>query len=370
MTEEYRICNRCVMDTTDKEITFDENGYCNHCNDFFKNYKEHTYQGELSDKKLERILSGIKKIGVGRKYDCLIGISGGVDSSYVAYLSKLYGLRPLFVHFDNGWNSELSVKNVENIVNHIGADYQTYIVDWNEFRDVQLAFLKASVIDVEAPTDHAFLAALYRIAGMHGIKYIITGSNFATECIMPRSWSYNAKDLKQLKAIYRRFGSGKLKTFPMLGLMKELWYTYIKGIRLVRILQYVPYRKSDAIKILNEKLGWKYYGGKHYESFFTRFTQAYMLPVKFGVDKRKAHLSTLICNGEITRTEAIDMLKDELYPADSLRNDIDFVCRKFGITQESFRDIMNLPVKKYNDYPNSESFLRIIYGIYRFIRRR
>jgi N-acetyl sugar amidotransferase len=358
------------MDTSDKEIVFDSDGYCNHCNDFFKNVNNHSYQGHVSDISLQKILDTIKKSGRNRQYDCLIGVSGGVDSSYVAYLSKLYGLKPLFVHFDNGWNTELSIKNVENIIKHLGSDYQTYIVDWNEFRDVQMAFLKASVIDVEAPTDHAFLAALYRIADEHKIKYIITGSNYATECIMPRTWSYNAKDLRQLRSIYNRYGKSRLKTFPTLGLLKEMFYTYFKGIKLVRILQYVPYRKSDAMKTLNDEIGWQYYGGKHYESFFTRFTQAYMLPEKFKVDKRRAHLSTLICNGELTRDEALKLLEDDLYPPDMLRNDIDFVCRKFGISPHDFDELMNMPPKSYKDYPNSEQALSLVYKIYGILKRQ
>lgn len=368
--EGYRICNRCVMDTTDNEIIFDEKGHCNHCNDFFKNYHLHTYQGIESDKALEKILKEIKSKGRTRKYDCLIGISGGVDSSYVAYLSKKMGLRPLVVHFDNGWNSELSVKNVENIVKKLDFDYQSLIVDWTVFRDVQLSFLKASVIDMETPTDHAFLAALYKIGSDFNIKYIITGSNYATECILPRSWSYNAKDLTQLKAICRRFGTVNLKNFPTLGFFKEFYYTYFKGMRLIRILQYIPYRKTEAIDILHKELDWEYYGGKHYESFFTKFSQAYILPVKYNVDKRKAHLSTLICNGEITRDEALDMLKQELYPADVLNNDIDYICRKFGISRDYFNEILTLPVKTYKDYPNSERFLSMVYKIYNLVRKR
>jgi N-acetyl sugar amidotransferase len=366
---EYQICNRCVMDTTDPEIVFDEIGNCNHCTDFFSNSHLHTYQGIESDQKLEKILKKIKNDGRNKEYDCLIGISGGVDSSYVVYNAKKFGLRPLIVHFDNGWDSELSIKNIEHIVNKLGFDYQTYVVDWEEFKEMQLAFLKASVIDMETPTDHAFLAALYKICIDFKIKYIITGSNFATECILPKSWSYNAKDLRQLKGIYRRFGKGKLKTFPILGFLKEFYYTYIRRIKLVRLLQYIPYKKIDAIHKMHDELGWEYYGGKHYESIFTKFSQAYILPVKYNVDKRKAHLSTLICNGEITRDEAIDMLKEELYPEDLLKRDIDYVCKKFGITREYFNMLMALPVKKYKDYPNSEIFLKIVYGIYNLIRR-
>lgn len=367
---DYRICNRCVMDTTDKEIKFDENGNCNHCNDFFKNQHLHTYQGVISDIEREKIINKIKHHGSNKEYDCLIGISGGVDSSYVAYLAKKYTLRPLIVHFDNGWDSELSIRNVENVVKKLGFDYQTYVVDWDEFKEVQLAFLRASVADMEAPTDHAFLAALYKICSDFGIKYIITGSNYATECILPRSWSYNAKDMRQLKSIFRKFGNGKIKTFPTLGLFKEVYYTYFKGITLVRLLQLVPYKKSEAMDILNKDLGWEYYGGKHYESVFTKFSQAYILPSKFNIDKRKAHLSTLICSGEISRDKALEILGQDLYPKDILKRDMDYVCKKLSISENDFNSLMTLPVKTYKDYPNCEKTISLIYKIYNMIRRR
>jgi N-acetyl sugar amidotransferase len=328
------------------------------------------YKGEESDRKLEELVSHIKVYGKNREYDCLVGISGGVDSSYVAYIVKKTGLRPLVVHFDNGWNTELSIRNIENVVKKLGFEYQTYVVDWEEFRDVQMAYLEASVLDVETPTDHAFLAALYRLSARHGIRYIITGSNFATEAILPKSWGYNSKDLRQLKAIYRRFGKRKLKSFPFLGFLREFYYTYIRRIRLIRILQYVPYSKNEAIKTLHDELGWEYYGGKHYESLFTRFTQAYMLPVKFNVDKRRAHFSTLVCNGEITRDQALAELDKELYNSDQLRIDREFVIRKFGISDEQFTRLMSLPVKTYRDYPNNEKLLGIIYRIYYFITGR
>ena len=368
-TLKYQICKRCVMDTTDPEITFDENGFCNHCNDFLKNVRLHTYQGPESDLKLEKILKKIQHKGRNKEYDCLIGISGGVDSSYVAYYAKKLSLKPLIVHFDNGWDSELSVKNIENVVKKLGFEYQTYVVDWEEFRDVQLAFIRASVIDMEAPTDHAFLAALYKICVDFKIKYIITGSNYATECILPKKWSYNAKDLRQLRSVYRKFGNRKLKTFPVLGFFREFYYTYFRGIKLVRLLQLIPYSKTEAINTLGTELDWKYYGGKHYESLFTKFSQAYILPVKFNVDKRKAHLSTLICNNEITRDEALDQLKVELYPEDQFLRDKEYVCRKFGISETEFQEIMDLPVKTYKDYPNNELFLKLVYKLYYFIKK-
>jgi N-acetyl sugar amidotransferase len=364
---EYRVCKRCVMDTTDPEIVFDENGFCNHCNDFFRNAPRFMYKGEESDKLLKDAIEKIKRDGRNKEFDCLVGVSGGVDSSYVAYTVKQHGLRPLVVHFDNGWNSELSIKNIENVVKKLGFEYQTYVVDWEEFRDVQMAYLEASVLDMETPTDHAFLAALYKICTDFGIKYVITGSNFATEAILPKSWGYNSKDIRQLKAIYKRFGKGRFKTFPLLGFWKEFYYTYFRGIKLVRILQYIPYNKKLAIETLHNELGWEYYGGKHYESLFTKFSQAYMLPVKFNVDKRKAHLSTLICNGEITRDEAIKALQEELYKPDQLRIDKEFVIRKFGITEQRFNEIMELPVKTYRDYPNNEKLLGLIYRFYYYL---
>lgn len=365
---DYQICTRCVMDTTDPEISFDENGYCNHCTDFFRKAPANLYKGAESDKILEDIIKNIKKDGRNKTYDCLIGISGGVDSSYVAYAAKNNGLRPLVVHFDNGWDTELSIRNIENVVNKLGFEYQTYVVDWEEFKDVQLAYLKASVLDMETPTDHAFLAALYKIATDFKIKYIITGSNYATEAILPKSWGYNSKDIRQLKAIYHQFGKGKFKSFPLLGFWREFYYTYFRGIRLVRLLQHLPYTKTGAIQTLHDVLDWEYYGGKHYESLFTKFSQAYILPVKFNVDKRKAHLSTLICNGEISRDEAIEQLQTELYKPDQLKRDKEFVCKKFGITETEFNEILSLPVRTYRDYPNNERLLKLIYRTYYFFR--
>lgn len=367
---EYRICNRCVMDTTDPEIRFDEQGNCNHCNDFFKHAHLHLYQGVEFDKKLENIVNKIKQEGRKKEYDCLIGISGGVDSSYLAYNAKRLGLRPLIVHFDNGWDSELSIKNIENIVKKLDFEYQTYVVDWEEFKDIQLAYLEASVIDLETPTDHAILAALYKICTDFKIKYIISGSNYATEAIMPQSWGYDSKDIKQLKAIYKIFGNGRFKTFPLLGFWKEFYYTYLRGIKLVRLLQYIPYNKTEAIKTLHDELGWEYYGGKHYESVFTKFSQAYILPLKFNIDKRRAHLATLICNGEISREEALKLLQEELYQPEQLKHDKNFVCKKLSISEERLNEIMNLPAKSYQDYPNNERFLKWIYKIYNFIRRK
>ncbi len=366
----YQQCTRCIMDTTDAEITFDEKGQCNHCTEYFHLAPMYTYQGEKSDRELEAIVAKIKADGKNSDYDCMVGVSGGVDSSYVAYLAKKLGLRVLAFHFDNGWNSELAVKNVENIVKKLGVDYQTWVVDWEEFRDLQISFLKSSVANAETPSDHAFLAATYRLCAKYNIKYFFSGSNFATEGILPKSWGYNAKDVKQLKGIHAQFGKIPFKTYPLLGFNREFFYTYMKGIKMIRLLNHVPYVKEDAMKIIQDELGWVYYGGKHYESVFTRFFQAYLLPEKFGFDKRLAHLSTLICSGQITREEALEEMKKDAYPPNMLEEDKEYVIKKLGMTHGEFEEILRAAPKSYKDYPNDEKKLKFIYSVYNKLRGR
>lgn len=367
---EYKICKRCIMDTSDTEITFDENGYCNHCNNYFKLAPLYVHASDNWEENLHKLADEIKQNQKGKQYDCIVGVSGGVDSSYVAYWAKKLDLRVLAVHLDNGWNSELAVKNIENIVRKLGFDYQTWVIDWEEFKDLQISFLKASVANVEIPTDHAFLAAIYQLCDKYDIKYILNGSNFVTEAILPKSWGYNAKDIKHLNAIHDKFGKVKFKTYPRLGFYKEFYYTYVKGIKNVRILNYLPYNKSDAMKTIENELDWKYYGGKHYESIFTRFFQAYILPHKFNIDKRRAHLSTLICSAQITREEALEEMKKETYPADLLKQDKDYVVKKLDLTESEFDAIMNQPVKSYKDYPNQEDFLKFVYKTYYKLKNR
>ncbi len=361
---EYQICNRCIMDTTDTEIVFDDEGNCNHCNNYIKLSPLYAYHGKETDEKLATLVKQIKADGKGKPYDCVVGVSGGVDSSYVAYLTKELGLRPLCVHFDNGWNSKLAVKNIENILNKLGFDYQTNVVDWEEFKDLQISFLKASVANIEIPSDHAFLAAIYGICKKYNIKYTLSGSNFATEGILPKSWGYNAKDLKHLKAIQKQFGSKKLKTYPTLGLKKEIFNTYVHKIKMVRLLNYYPYNKPEAMEIIQDKLDWVYYGGKHYESIFTRFFQAYILPVKFNIDKRRAHYSTMICSKQISREEALKEMEKPTYPEELLASDKEYVSKKLGMSEKEFDAIMDLPVKSYKEYPNDEALLKFIYKIY------
>ncbi|PCJ78503.1 MAG: N-acetyl sugar amidotransferase [Flavobacteriales bacterium] len=369
MERAYQICTRCIMDITDPEITFDENGACNHCTEYYERRPQLVPEGEAQKARLNELVAEMKEKGKGKDYDCIIGISGGVDSSYMAYKVKELGIRALAVHFDNGWNSELAVKNIENIVKKLGFDYQTYVVDWEEFKDVQLAFFRASIANIEAPSDHAFLAAIFQLCNKYGIKYVLTGSNYNTEGILPKSWGYSARDLTPIKAIHKQFGTMPMKTYPRLGYGAEIYYNMIKRIKFVRLLHYIPYVKAEAMDVLENKLDWQYYGGKHYESVFTRFFQGYILPKKFKIDKRRAHLSTLICNNDFSREEALEEMKKETYPPEMLKQDKEYVFKKWGLTKEEFQEIMDKPIKSYRDYPNQEKFFKLLYSVYSKIRK-
>ena len=353
------------MDTSDSEISFDDEGNCNHCNKFLHDSKDIIYQGEESDNRLEKILKKIKEWGKGKEYDCLIGVSGGTDSSFVAYKTKELGLRPLAVHVDNGWNSEESVNNIKNVCNQLNIDYLSYVLDWEEFKDIQLSILKSSIVEVEIPTDIAITSVLHKVASENNIKYIVMGANYATEGILPESWFYNPKDLKLLKGIQKKFGTRKMKSFPTFDYKVEMYYKFIKGIRIIYLLNYLPYAKEEAIETLKEKVGWKNYGGKHHESYYTRFVQSYLQPVKFNLDYRRATLSSQICSGEVTREYAMEQLKKNSYEIDNLEFEKEYVSKKLGITTEEFEKIISAPPKSYKDYPNDEKKLSFIYNIYR-----
>lgn len=359
MSVHYRICARCIMDTTDPDITFDDRGVCNHCRAFDEHGQAiiDRARSERGKILLDAVVSEIKAKGRNKEYDCITGVSGGVDSTYVAYKLKELGLRPLAVHFDSGWNSELAVNNIENIVKKLEIDLYTYVVDWEEMRDLQLAFFKASVANCDIPSDHAYLAALYRIAGERSIPYIISGGNAATEFILPKAWGHNAADLRHIKAIHKRFGSLRLRSYPTLGFWaRYFYYPFIRGIKTIRLLDYMPYDKTEAKRLIAEQLGWRDYGGKHYESIFTRFFQAYYLPVKFGYDKRKAHLSSLIVSGQLSREQALEEMQQPTYPEPKLSEDKEFVAKKLRITVEEFDRILELPKKTHEDFP-SDTFL-------------
>jgi len=347
------------MDTSDPDIEFDEKEFCNHCTSYFDHIKVLKETNQYSAEKLEETVKTIKREGEGKEYDSILGVSGGIDSSYTAYFAKKLGLRPLLIHFDNGWNSELSVKNIENLVRKLDFDLNTYVIDWEEFKDLQRSFFSASVVDIEMLTDHAIMATMFRLAKKHKIKYVLSGENIATEFILPKTWMYIIKDIKNIRGIHKIFGSKKLKSFPIFGIYELILYRYLYRLDYVKILNYIDYKKDDAIGIMEQELDWKYYGGKHYESIFTKFFQAYFLPKKFDIDKRKAHLSNLICSGQLTRDDALAEMKKELYDPVELDQDREYVLKKLGFSKAEFERIMAEAPKSHLDYPNSKWLIDI-----------
>lgn len=363
-TRPYQVCVSCVMDTTDPDIVFDERGVCHHCRELTELRRRST--AALGDPEaLGGIVARIRAEGRGKKYDCIVGLSGGVDSTYAAYKAREVGLRPLAVHFDNGWDSELAVKNIENIVKRLDIDLYTYVMDWEEFKDLQLAFLRASVPDGEIPSDHGIAATLLKAACDHGVGYVVTGSNANTEGILPIRYSYGALDWRYIRSVHRLYGRRPLETFPHYGLLRRCYYVFVRRLRMVPILDYLPYDKAEAMKVIERDLGWRYYGGKHYESIYTRFYQAYVLPRKFNVDKRRAHFSTLIVSGQMSREEALRELEKDPYPADLLEEDRDYVVKKLGLTEAAFDEIMRQPVRSFLAYPSYYPLLRRLDGLRR-----
>lgn len=347
----YRRCPITVMDNiADPDITFDANGVCNYYYDYQKAAAAGLYPEKEGREKLERLAEKIRMEGKDKPYDCLIGLSGGVDSTYVALLVKQLGLRPLAVHLDNGWNSELAVKNVENIITRLGFDLYTLVVNWEEFRDIQLSYLKASVVDIEVVSDHAIFATMYKLAKEHKTGYIISGTNIVTEHIMPPGWLYRKMDFANLKDIHDRYGSVKLNTYPSFDFKKYVYYSSVLKLSPISILNYIPYNKKEVKEVIIRELGWRDYGGKHYESMFTKFYQAYILPTKFRIDKRKPHLSNLIASGQLTREEALAELQQPLYPPRELQADREYVVKKLGLSEAEFDAIMALPPRRHEEF--------------------
>ena len=339
----YQICTHCVMDTTAKEITFDEKGICNFCKDFETMAHKTIWRPlEVRLKEIDEAVKKIKRLGAGSKYDCLVGLSGGVDSSYICYWAKQVGLRPLVVHFDNGWNSELATKNIENIIAKTGFDYYAYVINWDDFKDLQLSYIKASVIDIEVPTDQLIYASLHKIARKYKIKSVINGNNISSEGILPLTWYYADKlDIVNLTEIHKRFGTRKIKNFPKLGLTQQLINARLFSMYSIPPLNLLDYDKNKAKELLAKEFEWRDYGGKHYESIFTRFYQGYILPKKFKVDKRIAHLASLVASKTISRQEALDELKKPTYDPDLQKQDYEYALKKFDLTKEEFESYMN-----------------------------
>lgn len=349
----YQICANCVMDTTDTMIVFDEKGVCDHCNTFCQHTLPNWHTDDRGRQELQSLVAKIKLVGQGKDFDCIIGMSGGIDSSYLTYIAKeQLGLRPLVFHVDAGWNSQIAVNNIEKLVDGLGLDLYTEVIDWEEMKDLQLAFFKSGVPHIDTPQDHAFFATMYKFAGQYKVKYILTGANLSTECVRnPVEWMYYQSDSIQLRDIYSQFGNRPLVNYPVTSILwHKLYLPYVKGIKAVRPLNHVPYIKQEAMKLLTERFGWQPYPQKHFESRFTRFYESYWLPKRFGFDVRKVQYSSLILTGQMTRSEALEKLKQPPYDEVSIAHDLEFVANKLGITVDELNSYMELPKKTYRDY--------------------
>lgn len=362
----YQVCNRCVMDTSASDIVFDEEGFCNYCSEFLMVLQatKEKIADHLSFR--DEFISKVKKNADGKEYDCIVGVSGGIDSSYALYLAAKNGLRPLAVHLDNGWNSELASHNIANLVNQLGVDLYTHVIDWEENRDLQLSFFKANVVDIEMLMDNAMKALCYQQAAKYGLKYILSGGNQATEGVpMPPGWNHMKYDVRNIRAIQKKFGKNSIKTHPLISTLSFVFYNYLRRIQWISFLDYFQYSKDEALEILKKECCYKAYPYKHYESVFTRFYQAYILPRKFGFDKRRVHLSTLIVSGQMLREEALELLKSAPYPDPKQEiQDRIFVMKKLGFSEEEFDNYMSAPGVPHEVY-GTEKF---IYDTFRSLK--
>jgi len=345
------------MDTTDSEITFDERGWCDYCRNYYKNILPNWHPDDRGEKELAKIAEKIKKEGKGRENDCLIGISGGIDSSFVTYMAKdKLGLNPLLFHVDAGWNSQVSVNNIQRLVDGLGLDLYTEVIDWSEMRDLQLAFFKAQVANIDIPQDLSFFSSLYNFAVKNDFKYILTGANYSTECVRePHEWgAYYPTDMRFVKDIHRRFGQRPLKSFPTADIFKyKLYYSYIKRIRVIQPLNYVSYIKEKAMKELCDRFGWQRYAQKHHESRFTRFVECFWLPRKFGYERRKAHLSSLILTNQMTRADALERVAKSEIDEQTMMQDFEYVAKKLDLTVSELQELFKGENKTYRDYKNN-----------------
>ena len=356
---QYQRCTNCVMDTSDSKIVFDENGMCDHCHNCYENIKPNWHPNEIGKKKLDEIAEQIKRDGKGKEYDCIIGLSGGVDSSYLAYYAvKVLGLRPLLFACDTGWNLDVAENNVRKIVDKLGLPLYKENVNWDEMKDLQIAFLKSQVPYQDIPQDHVIFASLYNYAVKKGIKYVLTGGNNSTECVRePNEWVYQ-NDIRMIKDIHKKFGTRPLKTLPMCGMFKaHLYYKYIKGMKVVKFLDLIPYTKKVAIETLQKEFDWEPYENKHYECVFTRFYEGYWLVKKFGYDKRKAHFSSLILTGQLDREEAIEKLRQPPYDEQMAMEDMKYICDKLSLPEDEFVAMMKQENRTYKDYKNTSQLI-------------
>jgi N-acetyl sugar amidotransferase len=360
------------MDTTDPDIVFDANGVCNHCTGWFARERLYSLPLEERTRRLAVLVDEMKRAGHRKDYDCIIGVSGGVDSSYVAIKSAELGLRPLAIHVDNGWNSDKAVGNIKRILDPLHIDLSTVVLNWKEFRDLQLAFLRASTPDSEIPSDHAIVASFYNAASRYHVGYCLSGINFRTEGIHVREWSQGHLDSRYISSVYKEFTGKRLQHFPLIPVSRLVFNIVLHRPRNVFLLDYFDYDKAAAKQMLMDQYGWEDYGGKHYESVYTRFYQGWILPHKFGYDKRRMHVSTLICSGQITRAAALEEIAIPPLPPEWIEPDTAFVAKKLGISPQEFAAIMAAPKKRYGDYPNLQNHRLFRHGLnlFRFLKHK
>ena len=349
------------MDTSDNNIKFDDNGVCDHCIDFETYVKPKWNTNDSGRKELNKLVGKIKESGKKNDFDCLLGLSGGVDSSYMLHLAvKEFGLKPLVFHVDGGWNSELSVHNINVMIEKLGLDLYTEVINWEEMKDFQLAFFKSAVPHIDIPQDHAFIATLYNFADKYNIKYILNGGNISTECVQyPMKYYYYGTDMKQIADIRKQFGNSKMETYPFSSIFRHKFYLkYLRGVNVVKPLNYMPYYKEEALAILEKEYGWKPYPQKHFESRFTKFFESYWLPERFGFDPRRVQFSSLILTGQMSRETALDLLKKPAYNPDTIHDELKYIATKLGITSEELEKYFHLPKKYYWDYKNQQNIFR------------
>lgn len=371
MNQEKQVCNRCIMDSTVPNVRFDASGVCNYCTEYLATSRHVLNDApEVKEARLQALISRVKSIGRRKRYDCVVGVSGGVDSSWVLVRTVELGLRPLAVHMDNGWNSELAQHNIASLVQTLGVDLYTHVIDWDEYRNLMQAFFDADVIDVELLYDNAALAVNYAQAAKYGLKYILSGNNSATEGMrMPEGWNWLKFDKKNIKAIARRFTKTKIRTFPAIGTADFFRYRFIDGIRWTPFLDLMPYKKESVLAELQSRFGYKPYPYKHYESIFTRFYQGYILPTKFNVDKRKLHLGTLVASGQMSRAQALADLERLPYPSEAqLQEDRQYFLKKMGWAESELDDYLRRTAVPHDAYPTERPLWQLCERIYKKIR--
>jgi len=367
---DYQICAKTVMDTSDPGITFNKDGVCDHVDDFNNHVKPNWNTGGLGKAELENMFSKIKSEGKNKDFDCILGLSGGVDSSYLLHMAvKEFGLRPLVFHVDGGWNSEIAVHNINVLVDKLGVDLYTEVINWEEMKDFQLAFFKSGLPHIDIPQDHAFVATLYKFADKQNIKYIINGGNFSTECVQyPMKYYYYGTDMLHIRDIIKKHGTIKMKTYPFSSVFRhKIYLKYIKRIQVVKPLNFMPFYKKEAINLLEKEYAWKPYPQKHFESRFTRFFEGYWLPKRFGFDPRRVMLSSLILTDQMTKEEALQILKKPAYDQSIIEDDFKYIATKLDITEDQLNGYLTIPKKYYWDYKNQDSIFRLGAKILRFI---